>query len=115
ERRGGSSIVAVDLHGEGAHAISNNSSINILPAYSRSGAQVAYTSYMRGNADLYVGPAGGGRPKRVASYSGMNTGASFSPDGSKLAVTLSKDGNPEIYLVDAASGKILKRLTDNRS
>jgi TolB protein len=115
KRRGGSSIVAVDFDGEGARNVSNNSSINILPAYSRSGAKVAYTSYMRGGADLYVGPAGGGRPKRVASYQGMNTGASWSPDGSKIALTLSRDGNPEIYIVDAASGKVLKRLTDNRA
>ena len=42
--------------------------------------------------------AGGGRPRKLASYKGMNTGASWSPDGSKLAVTLSKDGNPEIYV-----------------
>jgi TolB protein len=115
KRRGGSSIVAVDFDGEGAHAVSNNSSINILPAFSRSGALVAYTSYMRGNADLYIGPAGGGRPKRISSYAGMNTGASFSPDGKQVAITLSKDGNPEIYILDAASGKILKRLTDNRA
>jgi TolB protein len=114
KRRGGSSIVAVEFDGEGARSLTKNDSINILPAYSRSGGLVAFTSYMRGNADLYV-QAGGGRPKRVASYQGMNTGASFSPDGSKIAVTLSKDGNPEIYILDASTGKVLKRLTDNRA
>jgi TolB protein len=69
---------------------------------------------MRGNADLYVVGAGGGRPRRIAAYNGMNTGASWSPDGSKIALTLSKDGNPDIYVIDAASGKILKQLTNNR-
>jgi TolB protein len=114
KRKKGSSIVAVDFDGEGARALTKNDSINILPTYSRSGAFVAFTSYMRGNADLYVQAAGGGRPKRVAHYDGMNTGASFSPDGSKVAVTLSKDGNPEIYILDASTGAVVKRLTDNR-
>ena len=44
----------------------------------------------------------------------MNTGASWSPDGSKLAITLSKDGNPEIYIISASTGKVIKRLTNNR-
>jgi len=115
KRRGGSSIVAVDFDGESVRALTKNDSINILPTYSRSGAFVAFTSYMRGNADLYVQAASGGRPKRVVHYQGMNTGASFSPDGSRIAITLSKDGNPEIYIVDASSGAVLKRLTDNRT
>jgi TolB protein len=75
---------------------------------------VAFTSYMRGTADLYTVGTGGGRPKRVAHYDGMNTGASWSPDGSQIAVTLSRDGNPEIYLVSAKDGKVVKRLTSNR-
>jgi TolB protein len=115
KRRKGSAIMAVGFDGEGARSVSNNDSINILPAFSRAGGVVAYTSYMRGSGDLYTVGAGGGRAKRVAHYNGMNTGASFSPDGSKIALTLSKDGNPEIYVIDASSGAILKRLTDNRA
>ena len=115
KRKRGSSIVAVDFDGEGVRALTKNDSINILPTYSRSGAFVAFTSYMRGSADLYLQPASGARPKRIAYYNGMNTGASFSPDGSRIAITLSKDGNPEIYIIDANTGKVLKRLTDNRA
>jgi TolB protein len=113
--RTGSKIYVVDFDGHGNHGITNNGSINILPSFSRDGKSVAFTSYMRGNPDLYVTtPGGGGRPKRIAKYGGMNTGASFSPDGSKVAVTLSRDGNPEIYILSASDGAIVKRLTDNR-
>ncbi len=113
-RKGKKEIVVMDFDGEGVHAISHNDSVNILPAWSPSGGEIAYTSYMRANPDLYVGTASGGRPKRVAHYPGMNTGASFSPDGKKIAVTLSRDGNSEIYVLNAGDGTIAARLTNNR-
>ncbi|MCX5746825.1 MAG: hypothetical protein NT062_30500 [Proteobacteria bacterium] len=114
-KQGGSAIYAMDFDGAGAYAVSNNSSTNILPAFSPSGGQIAYTSFMRNNPDLYVSSAGGGRPKKLASYKGMNTGAAWSPDGSKIALTLSKDGNPEIYVISASDGSVISRLTDNRT
>lgn len=108
-------VVAVDFDGHGAYSVTRNTSINILPAWSPSGSHIAFTSYMRLNPDLYIVSAGGGRPRKVSSYYGMNTGASWSPDGSKIAVTLSKDGQPDIYVISAVSGKILRRLTNNRA
>ncbi|MBK9073070.1 MAG: Tol-Pal system beta propeller repeat protein TolB [Myxococcales bacterium] len=109
-----SQVFAIDCDGANATAITRNTSTNILPAWSRSGALVAFTSYMRNNPDLYVVGAGGGRPRKVASYKGMNTGASFSPDGSQLAVTLSKDGNAEIYIINVSDGSIVRRITNDR-
>ncbi len=115
KKKGASTVMAVDFDGANPYAVSRNTSTNMLPAWSPSGGQIAYTSYMRNNPDLYIAPAGGGRPKRLSSHRGMNTGASFSPDGSKLAVTLSKDGNPEIYVISASDGKILTRITNNKA
>ena len=108
-------ITAVDFDGYGAYSVTNNRSINILPAWSPSGNQVAFTSYMRANPDLYIAPAAGGRPRRVSRFYGMNTGASWSPDGSKIALTLSKDGQPDIYIISTSTGRILQRLTNNRA
>ena len=109
--KGSSAIYAMDFDGANAYAVSNNSSQNILPAWSPNGSQIAYTSFMRNNPDLYVAPAGGGRPKKLSEQRGMNTGAAWSPDGSKIALTLSKDGNPEIYVISASDGSIIKRIT----
>ncbi len=113
--KGTSAIMAMDFDGHSAYKVSNNSSTNILPAWSPSGGQIAYTSFMRANPDLYIAPAGGGRPKQVSKQRGMNTGASWSPDGSKIAVTLSKDGNPEIYIISASDGSIISRLTKDKA
>lgn len=108
-------IYAMDFDGHNAYAVSNNSSTNMFPAFSPSGGQLAYTSFMRNNPDLYVGPAGGGRPKKLSSQRGMNTGASWSPDGSKIALTLSKDGSPDIYVINASDGKVVRRITNDRA
>jgi len=111
---GGKKIHVMDFDGHGNYSLTKNDSINVLPAWSPTGRELAFTSYMRGTPDLYTVSPGGGRPKRVSKFNGMNTGASFSPDGSKIALTLSKDGNPEIYVVSAGDGAIIKRLTENR-
>jgi len=113
--RSTSAIYAMDFDGANAYAISNNSSQNILPAWSRSGAQIAYTSFMRNNPDLYVAPASGGRPRKLSGQRGMNTGAAWSPDGKQIAITLSKDGNPEIYILQASDGSIVRRVTNDRA
>jgi TolB protein len=113
--KGQSAVMAMDFDGQNAYRVSNNSSTNILPSWSPSGGQIAYTSFMRANPDLYVAPAGGGRPKKVSGQRGMNTGAAWSPDGSKLAVTLSKDGNPEIYVINANDGAVISRLTKDKA
>ena len=113
--KGQSAIMAMDFDGYGAYKVSNNSSTNILPSWAPNGGQIAYTSFMRSNPDLYIAPAGGGRPRKVSGQRGMNTGASWSPDGSKIAVTLSKDGNPEIYIISASDGSIISRLTKDKA
>ena len=110
-----SAIFAMDFDGANAYRVSNNSSQNILPAWSPTGGQIAYTSFMRNNPDLYVAPAGGGRPNKLSGQRGMNTGAAWSPDGTQIAVTLSKDGNPEIYVISAADGSIIRRITNDRA
>jgi TolB protein len=111
-----SAIYAMDFDGANAYSVSRNSSTNILPAWSPSGGQIAYTSFMRNNPDLYVTGAGGGRPTKLSAHQGMNTGAAWSPDGSKIALTLSKDGsNPEIYVISASNGKVINRVTNDKS
>jgi TolB protein len=110
-----SAIYAMDFDGANAVRVSNNGSQNILPAWAPSGGEIAYTSFMRNNPDLYIAPAGGGRPRRVSSQRGMNTGAAWSPDGSKIALTLSRDGNPEIYVIRASDGGVLTRVTNDRA
>ncbi|MFT3693929.1 MAG: hypothetical protein QM831_12360 [Kofleriaceae bacterium] len=112
--KGTSTIMAMDFDGANAYVVSHNSSTNILPAWSPNG-QIAYTSFMRNNPDLYIGSPNGSRPKKLSGQKGMNTGAAFSPDGKSIALTLSKDGNPEIYVISASDGSIIRRITNDKA
>jgi len=64
--RSGSQIYAMDFDGANAFAVSNNSSTNILPAWAPNGGQIAYTSFMRNNPDLYVAHVAGVVARRRA-------------------------------------------------
>jgi TolB protein len=100
----------MDWDGRGAHAITSSSQ-NLLPAWSPSGAELAFTSFLANKPDIYLMASSGGRPRAISTRPGLNMGAAFSPDGQRIAATLSQDGNSEIYLLDR-SGAILKRLTN---
>lgn len=104
-------VFTMDWDGFGVHALTHSSQ-NILPSWSNTGGEIAFTSFVNGKTDLFVAPKAGGHPRLLSSRPGLNMGAAWSPDGSKIAVTLSKDGNSEIYLL-SPTGAILKRLTND--
>jgi TolB protein len=106
-------IAAVDMDGGRTAALTKMGSDSLLPAYSPGGAEVAFTSYLRNNPDLWIVPAGGGRARRVSKQPGLNTGAAWSPDGRSIVATLSFEGNSELYKISPDDGRVLARLTNN--
>jgi TolB protein len=111
--RGSKEIASIDMDGSRTAVLTKMGSDCLLPAYSPGGGEVAFTSYLRNNPDLYIVSAGGGRARRVSKQPGLNTGASWAPDGGSLALTLSHEGNSEIYRISASDGSIRARLTSN--
>ena len=107
----GRELVVMDLDGQNRKYVTNNGSINLLPAWSRDGTQLIFTSYIRHNPNLYSIPVLGGQPKLLSGERGLNTGGVMSPDGKRIALTLSRDGNSEIYVMNA-DGTNLVRLTN---
>ena len=69
-----------------------------------------YTSYARGNPDIFYHNLSNGQRHLLAGYPGLNTSAASSADGSRIALVLSKAGSPNIW-VGNADGTGLKRLT----
>lgn len=101
-------IYVTDMAGTSMRAITSNSSINMLPRYSK--GRIYYTSYKDRNPDLWV--YSGGRHTKLSYQRGQNSGAVQC--GSKLALTLSMGGtNTDIYLINAKTGKKERRLTDH--
>lgn len=105
-------IFIMNLDGSNKRAITNNGAINMLPSFAGANT-IVYTSYKKGNPDLYIQNLTTGHTTLLSSREGLNSGGVMSPDKSKVALTLTKDGNSELYLIDAKTGDIIKRLTND--
>lgn len=106
---GGKHIYAIGMDGQGFGRVTSEGDINILPSWGP-GGEIMYTSFRRGNPDLYIGSDPGARP--LSARPGFNSGAVLSPGGGEIAMTLSVGGNADIYVVNAA-GEILRQCTEN--
>jgi TolB protein len=104
-------IATIGMDGQEMNVVTHMNSQCLLPAVSPSGGQIAFNSYLRGGADLWVVSAGGGRARRISQRPGLNTGATWL-NGSTLVATLSFQGNAELYKISASDGKVLARLTN---
>lgn len=105
----------MDFDGHSPKQLTQNGSINALPAWSPNGQYIAYTSWKDRNPDLYVLDRTTGVSRKISQYRGLNTGAAWSPDGSKIAFSASRSrANMDIYVVNA-NGSGLRQLTFAKS
>ncbi|HZI33838.1 MAG TPA: LpqB family beta-propeller domain-containing protein [Candidatus Binatia bacterium] len=103
-------IYVSDFDGYNAQAITSDNAIVAKPAWVPGRLALYYTSYARGNPDIFYHDLSTGQRRVIAGYSGLNTSASVSPDGSKVAMVLDKTGTVNIWVCDA-DGSNLKRIT----
>ena len=108
---GSQEIASIGMDGAEPAVLTKMGSECLLPAYSPTGREVAFTSFLRGGADLWIVSAGGGRARYVSHRSGMNSGAVWYNDGVSLAITLSFEGDAEIYKIRASDASVISRLT----
>lgn len=73
------------------------------PAWSPDGTQIAYVSFERNRASIYLQDIATGQRQLISRLPGVNGAPAFSPDGRQLALVLTKTGNPKIYTLDLAS------------
>lgn len=107
---GNKELAVMDWDGFNSQQLTSNRSINLSPDISPDGREVIFTSYKRGNPDLYKRALSSNLEVPVSSRSGLNITGAWSPDGGRIALALSKDGNTEIYTV-AKDGSTPNRLT----
>ena len=101
-----------DADGENAQSALASGAPIISPAWSRSGAQLAYVSFEARKPVVYVHEVASGRRRLVANFRGSNSAPAWSPDGRTLAVTLSRDSGSQLYTIDATGGDP-RRLTQS--
>jgi TolB protein len=92
--------------------VTKTQTINVLPSWSPDSRLLLYTSYKRGNPDLYAIDLLSGGEVLISSRPGLNLGGRFSPDGSKIALTIEDKGNPDVVIIDRG-GNLLRRVTDS--
>ena len=107
---GAGEIYVADFDGFGAQSVTSDATIVAKPAWVPGRLALYYTSYARGNPDIFYHSLSSGQRRVIAGYSGLNTSAAVSPDGSKVAMILSKSGSPNVWVCNA-DGTNLKRLT----
>ena len=103
-------LQVADADGYNPQTILRSTEPLMSPAWSPDGQRLAYVSFEKRRASIFVQDVGSGKRERVLAFAGINGAPAWSPDGRRLAVTLSRDGNPEIYIYTLATRK-LQRVT----
>ena len=104
-------VFTCDFDGSRLQQITRFKSITLSPAWGMNGKWIAYTSYAKGQPDLYIRNLSGNQGT-ILSKKGLNTTPAWIPGQFKLAATLSFTGDQEIYLL-TGDGKIITQLTEN--
>jgi TolB protein len=101
-------LQVADADGFNPQTVASSVEPLMSPSWSPDGKKMAYVSFERKSAAIYVQTLATGERTRVAEFPGINGAPSWSPDGTRLALTLSKDGSPDIYILNLATRSITK-------
>jgi TolB protein len=107
-------LVVADSDGYGEQTLLALNEPIMSPAWSPDGSQLAYVSFERGHASVYVQSLTTRQRTVLADFSGSNSAPAWSPDGKQLAMVLSRDGVSQLYIV-RSDGSDLRRITFNES
>ncbi len=86
----------------------------ISPAWSPNGKELAYVSFEKQKAVVFVHSVASGERRPIADFRGSNSAPAWSPDGQTLAVTLSRDGGSQLFFI-GKNGENPRRITTSQA
>ena len=104
EAGGATNLYLMRLDGGVIRQLTHGPSINVSPAVSADGSQIAFTSDRGGTPQVYVMSASGGEARRITYKGSYNANPAFSPDGDQLAYQSRTGGSFEIYRISTEGG-----------
>jgi TolB protein len=108
----GKEIFVMDYDGDRIKKLTGNGSLNLNPAWSPDGNQIAFLSYRSGRPELVILSAKGELRKAFPQQGELNLAPDWSPDGTRIAFSGSRNGNAEIFILTVSNGNLV-RLTNN--
>ncbi len=106
------SLRVADADGENGQVALNSGQPIISPAWSPNGKELAYVSFERQKAVVFVHTVATGERRAIADFRGSNSAPAWSVDGQHLAVTLSRDGGSQLFLI-GKNGESPRRLASS--
>jgi TolB protein len=103
-----------DADGEGGQVALNSPEPIISPAWAPNGQELAYVSFEKQKAIVYVQSVASGERRMIANFRGSNSAPAWAPDSQSLALTLSRDGISQLYLMSRNGGEP-KRITTSQA
>ncbi len=101
-----------DQDGYKPRPLLNSTSPMMSPAWSPNGRQIAYVSFEKKHASIFLQDVTNGSRRLLTDFPGINGAPAWSPDGRKLALVLSKDGSPNLYILDIGTQQLTQLTRD---
>jgi len=101
----GKEVYLVDYDGARVRRLTTSDTINLSPAWSPDGGELAWVSWHKRQPGVYLMNTDGELGHLPTVGGELSSSPDWSPDGTGLAYSSDAAGNTEIYLLDRASGK----------
>jgi len=112
ENRNVKEIYFSDYDGENQRRVTATRALNGFPDWAPDGRSIAYTSWRRGQPQVFISHIYEGTLDELTKGPGENWLPAWSPDGTRVAFASTRDGNSEIYVANR-DGSNLRRITNN--
>jgi TolB protein len=116
EKRETKEVYISDYDGDAQTRVTLGKTLNVFPRWSPDKQSIAYTSYRRGGANIFISNIYKGTLEEVTTGRDESWLAAWSPDGTRFCFASSRDnnGNSSLYIVNR-DGSGLRRLTNHAS